>query len=79
MTNTPNPLNKQSLSRASVVGVGLAGLGIALFLILWFVLGQSGMETLPRLIVALCVPPAVIATLIGAYVLFIRPGTPPQN
>ncbi|MBL8163791.1 MAG: hypothetical protein JNJ61_17525 [Anaerolineae bacterium] len=79
MSNTPNPLNKQSLSRASIVGIGLAVLGIALFLVLWIVFGQSGMETLPRLIVSLCVPPAIIAALIGAYVLFVRPGNPPQS
>lgn len=67
------PLNKQTLSRATIVGVGLAVLGIVLFIVLWVVFGQMGLTSLPRLIGSLCIPPAVIAALIGAYILFVRP------
>lgn len=76
MSNDPGPL-RQSISRASIVGVGLAVFGIILFLVLWSFFGQAGLSSMPRLIGALCIPPAVIAALIGAYVLFIRNNAPP--
>lgn len=68
------PLNKSSLSRATIAAAGLAVAGIVLFLILWGVLGSMGFESLPRLIGALCIPPAVLAVIIGAYILIVRPG-----
>lgn len=73
MTQTPGPLNGKSLTRASVAGFGLATLGILLFVILWVVLGQAGFQPAARLIAALCIPPAVIALILGIYVLFVRP------
>lgn len=68
----PNPVNRQALTRASVAGVILAIFGIVLFIVLWLVLGQMGYTQFPRIFLALCLPPAVIALLIGLYVLVMR-------
>lgn len=72
MGNTPNPMNRSTLSRAAIVGVVLAIGGILLFLGLWVVLGQMGTSAAPRLFVSLCIPPAVIGVIIGVYVLVFR-------
>ncbi|NJR12945.1 hypothetical protein HC776_03610 [bacterium] len=64
MNSTP-PANR--LLKASVIGVGLAVLGIGLFVALYF--GMSGVEALPRLLLALCVPPLAIGVLVGGYAL----------
>lgn len=72
MSQNPNPLNRQSLSRASIAGLGLAIGGIVLFFVLYIVLGNMGVDALARVIVALCVPPAVMASIVGGYFL-LRP------
>lgn len=74
MNNTSGPV-RQILSKASVVGVGLSIFAILLFMVLWFVLGELGLSAISRMIAALCIPPAVIAGMIGAYILWIRPAT----
>jgi hypothetical protein len=53
-----------------VIGVGLAVLGIGLFLTLYFDL--QNVEPLTRLLIAMCVPPLIIAVLVGAYALYTR-------
>lgn len=68
-----SPFNRNNLSKASVAGIALAVVGIILFLILWGVLGQLGAEPFTRLLIALCVPPAVIAGILGAYILLVKP------
>jgi lipopolysaccharide export LptBFGC system permease protein LptF len=73
MTNPPSPVNRRNLTRASIVGVILAVLAIVLFIVLWFVLGSFKLDTMPRLFVSLCIPPTVLAALIGAYILIKRP------
>ena len=78
MSNDPGPF-RQSLSRASIVGAGLAVFAIILFLVLWGFFGQAGLSSMPRLIGALCIPPAVVAALIGAYILFIRGNNTPKQ
>jgi lipopolysaccharide export LptBFGC system permease protein LptF len=69
MSESPNPFDGQRLKRASIVGVVLAVGAVALFLVLWTLLGNSGLDQFPRLIISLCVPPAVLALLVGAYFL----------
>lgn len=76
MGETPNPLNTQRLTRASIVGVILAIGGVIAFIILWVLLGNAGVDQFPRLIISLCVPPALIAMLIGGYFLLIQPRNP---
>jgi hypothetical protein len=66
-------MNRKTLTRASMAGIGLAIFGIVLFGVLWVVLAQTGLQPLARLIAALCIPPAVIAGILGLYVLYARP------
>ncbi len=68
-----NPFNTSSLSRAAVAGIGMAVGGIVLFIVLWVLLGRAGFDSFPRLIASLCIPPAVMAALIGGYILIVRP------
>jgi hypothetical protein len=63
----------QQLSKAGIAGFALALFGIVFFLVLWVVLGQTGMENFPRLILSICLPPAAIALIIGIYMLVVRP------
>jgi hypothetical protein len=51
-----------------LIGLGLAALGIGLFLTLYFDL--QTVDPLPRLLVAMCVPPLIIAVLVGGYALY---------
>jgi membrane associated rhomboid family serine protease len=69
----PNPLNRKNLSRATAVAMVLSTLGIILFLVLWAVLGNAGVDSFARLIISMCVPPALMAGAVGAYFL-LRPG-----
>jgi lipopolysaccharide export LptBFGC system permease protein LptF len=61
-----------SLRTGLIVGAVLAVAGIGLFVLVWLVLGEAGAAPAPRLFSALCLPPAVIALLLGAYVLVLR-------
>jgi lipopolysaccharide export LptBFGC system permease protein LptF len=76
MEKSPGGMDKKAFSRIGIAGAGLAILGIIIFLILWIVLGNLGVDNFPRLITSLCIPPAVIAVLIGIYMLVARPGAP---
>ena len=73
MSNPPPPLNKNNLTRAGVAGAGLAILGIVLFVVLWVLLGSAQLASAPRLFASLCIPPAIIAGIIGVYILVKRP------
>ena len=63
------------MSRALIAGAVLAGLGIALFAVLWTLLGSQGVNQAARLLLSLCIPPAVIAAVLGVYLLLTRPET----
>jgi lipopolysaccharide export LptBFGC system permease protein LptF len=52
-----------------MIASALALAGVILFALLWIGLGNAGLGNLPRLVLALCLPPAVIAVLLGGYVL----------
>jgi hypothetical protein len=56
------------LSRASMLVV----VAVILFASLWFVFGQMGTETFPRLVLSLCLTPAAISMSIGIYLLVVR-------
>ena len=73
MSNSPSPLNGRNLTRAGVIGLVLAVLAIVLFLILWVVLGSFKLDAMPRLFASLCVPPAVLAAIMGVYILTRKP------
>ena len=72
MSQTPNPVNRKALSRASIAGAILGVVGIILFVILWIVLGQFGLSQPPRLILSLCLPPAILAVLFAAYFVLLN-------
>jgi hypothetical protein len=67
MGNSENPLN---ITRWLMGGAVLAGLGVGLFLLIFFAL--NGVDQLTRLVIALCVPPLVMVVLLGGYILLIR-------
>lgn len=71
MSNTP--VGKPNLSKPLVAGLVLAVVGVILFLGIYIALADS--EPVVRLLVAMCVPPAVIAAALGVYVLIARPGS----
>jgi len=58
-----------NLSQAGIAGVVLAVVGIVLFIGIYFGLQSLGVGDFPRLMLALCVPPALMAVGIGAYLL----------
>jgi hypothetical protein len=72
MSKSP-PSLKPALSKAAIAGAVLAVLAIILFGVLWVVLGNAGLSQTPRLFAALCIPPGVIAAIIGVYILVARP------
>jgi len=69
MGAAPEPPKKNQLSQAGIAGIVLAIVGIGLFLGIYFGLQGAGVGDFPRLILALCVPPAVMAALIGIYMV----------
>ena len=73
MSNSPSPLNGRNLTRAGVIGLVLAVLAIVLFLVLWVILGSFKLDAMPRLFASLCVPPAVLAGIMGIYILTRKP------
>ena len=70
-SNSPNPLNRRNLSRATFAAVILAVGGIALFIALWIAL--AGLDQFARLMLSLCIPPALIAAIVGGYLLLVQP------
>lgn len=68
----PPLLERQRLVRASMVGAGLGILGIVLFGGIWIGLEALEVDVLPRVLVALCVPPLVMGGLMAGYLLMNR-------
>lgn len=73
MSQTPNPVNRKNLGRASLIGFALGAFAIVLFVVFWLMLDSLGLSRVPRLLVAICLPPAILAGLIGLYILVIQP------
>lgn len=67
MSNTP--FNGNNVPRIVIAGVVLATLGVIAFIVIWVLMGSAGVPNLPRLLVSMCIPPALIAALIGVYIL----------
>ncbi len=63
-------LNKKRLLRMRVVGA-LIAVYVGLAFILWMVLSSMGIIAFPRLVSMLCLPPALMSTLAGVYMLVI--------
>ena len=73
MSKTPVPVSQRTFLRAGIIGAGLGFLGVGVFIGLWILLDQAGIADFPRLITALCIPPALIALIIGLYMLIVQP------
>lgn len=73
MSKAAGPINQKTLLRAGIAGAGLGFLGVGAFIGMWILLDQAGMADFPRLITALCIPPALIALIIGLYMLIVQP------
>lgn len=67
-----SPFNKQNVPRMVTAGVVLAVVGVGAFIVIWLLMGNAGVANLPRLVVSLCVPPALIAAILGVYILVSR-------
>ncbi len=80
MSNSPNPI-RRALSRASIIGAVLGIGAIILFIVLWVALSGTDLSLIARILLSLCIPPALLAALMGVYLLVIRPrtGTPPDD
>lgn len=55
------------LTPALIIGAALAIVGIGLFLLLWNLFASLG--ELPRIVLSLCIPPALMGIGLGGYVL----------
>lgn len=73
LMSQPSSPTPPSMRTPLVVGMGIAIAGIVLFLIIYGLMSSAGVQAVPRLFVSLCVPPALIAVSVGAYILIVRP------
>lgn len=66
---TPPDLNQQ-IPRIVLLGAVIGVAAILLFLVFWLIL--EGQPNAVRLFVSLCLPPGIMALLVGAYILVSR-------
>lgn len=63
-----NDLNaKPSYTRIGILGAIVGIIAIVTFLGLWFLF--EDVDTLPRLVIAVCVPPGIMTLIIGGYIV----------
>jgi hypothetical protein len=68
-------LDSKLITRMVIAG-GLVGvIGIALFFGLWVVLGAIPTTPFVRVVLSVCLPPIILATIFGMYYLVVRPGS----
>lgn len=67
MGKSPDPLDAKRLLRTQLVVFVLVAGGVGAFLLLYVLL--DGVGQVQRLLIALCVPPALMAVLVGGYFL----------
>ena len=67
MGNAPDSFDKKTVIRAQIAVFGLSAVGVGAFVLFWILLGEAGLGDFARLIAAFCIPPALIAAIIGAY------------
>lgn len=70
-------LNPRDLMKAQGVVFVLVGVGIGLFVLFYALLETAPQTT--RLFTALCVPPLILAILVGAFVLVRGSIKPPSS
>lgn len=64
-------MNNNRLMRALVIGAVMAVGAVGLFLFLYLVV-LAGADNSTKLMASLCVPPLVLALMVGGYFLFIH-------
>lgn len=69
MTNPENNSPADALLKTLIPASLLGGVAIGSFVLIYALL-ESSVAPFPRLMIALCLPPALIAILIGFYMLF---------
>ena len=71
MGKTPGMDSKRLLRGQVAVALLVVG-GIGLFVLLWQGMGAAGVANAPRLLVSICLPPAIVAIIVGVYFLVFR-------
>lgn len=66
-------LDRKLISRAGIAGFGLSLFGIGLFVLIWVLMGEAGANNFTRVVLSVCVPPALMAAMVGVYMLLVRP------
>jgi len=68
-SGSPQLIDRRRVTRAGIAGAVLGIVGIGLFIAMWLLLGSMNVSTVIRLVVSVCVPPALISTFMGVYLL----------
>jgi len=63
-------VDNKLISKTVIGGLVIASAAIGLFFVLWFAL--VSLEPFLRLFLSVCVPPALMAAIIGVYILSTR-------
>ena len=66
-------LEKDSITRAGLYGALLGIAAILLFVGLWFGLGSIGVTVFPRMVISVCIPPAVLSFAAGIFLILKSP------
>lgn len=72
MEESPEPSGGQQLMRIQAYVVILAVIAVILFGSCWFVLGELGIDSAPRLLASFCLPPGIIALILGIFLVIRR-------
>lgn len=70
MSQSPSPIDGKMLSRIGVAGAVIGIVLIVSFALLWIVMGAAGVDTFPRLVIAVCAPPGIVTAVVGTVLLF---------
>jgi uncharacterized membrane protein YczE len=65
-------LDNNQIKRTTIAGAVLALLGVAMFIGLWVMLGNTDTSQFARILLSLCIPPIVMAAGVGLYFLLVR-------
>lgn len=72
MGRSPQSVDTKRIARVGAAGAALGVLGIGLFMLVWVVAGSANVDVFPRLVMSVCLPPAIMAGVVGTYLLLIR-------
>ena len=64
-----NPIDGKVVTRIGIAGAVIGVVAIGMFMGLWILLGNANVDDFPRLVISICVPPAIMTAIIGAYLL----------